>query len=47
LLRVPGLGLLGVARVLEARLHRTLRSLADAGLRGRLAAKAEPYLVWS
>ena len=47
LLRVPGLGLLGVARLLEARGQRTLRSLAAAGLRGRLAAKAAPYLVWS
>jgi len=47
LLRVPGLGLLGVARVLEARGQRTLRSLADAGLRGRLAAKAAPYLAWT
>jgi predicted DNA-binding helix-hairpin-helix protein len=47
LLRVPGLGLLGVARVLEARVQHSLRSLADAGLRGLLAAKAEPYLVWS
>ncbi len=47
LLRVPGLGLLGVARLLEARQQGALRSLAAAGLRGRLAAKAAPYLVWS
>ena len=47
LLRVPGLGLLGVARLLEARSRGALRSLADAGLRGRLAAKAAPYLAWS
>jgi len=47
LLRVPGLGLLGVQRLMAARQHRRLHSLADAGLRGRLAAKAAPYLVWS
>ncbi|MCX6996299.1 MAG: radical SAM protein [Kiritimatiellaeota bacterium] len=47
LLRVPGLGLLGVARLLAARQQGTLRSLAGAGLRGRLAAKAAPYLVWT
>ncbi len=47
LLRVPGLGLLGVARIVEARLHRTLRSLAEAGLNGRMMTKAESYLVWS
>lgn len=47
LLRVPGLGLIGVARLLEARQQRSLRSLAEAGLRGRLATKALPYLVWS
>ena len=47
LLRVPGLGLLGVARLLEARAQRNLHSLAEAGLRGRLATKAAPYLIWS
>ena len=47
LLRVPGLGLLGVQRLLEARQTRRLHSLAEIGLRGCLATKAAPYLVWS
>ena len=47
LLRVPGLGLLGVQRLQAARQTRCLRSLAEIGLRGRLATKAAPYLMWS
>lgn len=47
LLRVPGLGLISVDRILQARRHRRLGSLRDAGLRGRLADKATPYLCWS
>ena len=47
LLRVPGLGLLGVQRLLAARQTRRLRSLAEVGMRGRLATKAAPYMVWS
>ena len=47
LLRVPGLGLLGVQRLLAARQTRRLRSFAEVGLRGRLATKAVPYLMWS
>ena len=47
LLRVPGLGPVAVGRILEARGMTHLRTLADAGLTGKLAVKAAGFLDFS
>ncbi len=47
LLRVPGLGPVSVERILLARKNFRIRALEDAGIRGKLARKAFPYLDFS
>jgi predicted DNA-binding helix-hairpin-helix protein len=47
LLRVPGLGPVSVKRILSRRRQGRIRALSDLGLRGKLAAKAQPYLDFS
>jgi predicted DNA-binding helix-hairpin-helix protein len=47
LLRVPGLGPVFVDRVIAARRQRHLPHLAMAGIRGKLAERATPYLDFS
>lgn len=44
LLRVPGLGPVSVNRIISQRRQRRIGSLSDLGLRGKLAAKARPFL---
>ncbi len=46
LLRVPGLGPVGVDRILERRLASTLRDARDLGIAPHLASRAEPYLLF-
>ncbi len=46
LLRVPGLGPIGVDRILERRLASTLRDARDLGIAPHLARRAEPYLLF-
>lgn len=43
LLRVPGLGLISVNRILKYRKVHYLRSLADIGIKGKIRKKAEIY----
>jgi predicted DNA-binding helix-hairpin-helix protein len=45
LLRVPGLGLISVNRILKYRKIHYLRSLTDIGIKGKLCDKAEKYSV--
>ena len=46
LLRVPGLGLITVDRILSARKHHRLRSLGDIGKPNKLFTKATNYLTF-
>jgi predicted DNA-binding helix-hairpin-helix protein len=46
LLRVPGLGPVGVDRIIERRTSSTLRDAADLGIAPHLARRAEPYLLF-
>ena len=45
IMRIPGVGLISAARIIKYRRIHRLQSLYDVGLKGKLLAKATPYIT--